>query len=156
MIRPYKKSDLEDCMTLWKIFDDTHLSQSAYYFKEPTQKEREIRHGKYTGESNKMFLVCQEKDRIVGFVLGELRLIPDVALLKRRYIMEIHGIAILESWRNSKTAGQLIQGALDFGKEKGAQDVEGHLWSFNHRVEELINGFGFTLQSKKYGYRIDG
>jgi len=155
MVRPYSERDYSTCMDLWSEFDRFHLRKSDYYFKQPSASELMQRHEKYSRGENALFLVDEEGGNVLGFIVGILKETPGVALLKKRTVMEIHGLSVLAEYRETGVAGKLLEAAIHHARARKADDVEGHFWAFSHVAENLFKRFGFTLLSTKYGYHIE-
>lgn len=150
VVRPYREEDRGEILELWKDFDQDHYIQNSRIFKKPSMEEMVERHRRYSSGSPYYLLTVQEGESCLGFICGIIRDTPTVALLKTRRIMEIHGLCVGRAHRNGKTAGDLLQGAIDLGTSNSVSHLEGSIWYFNGLVEKLVQRFGFRLQSSKY------
>jgi GNAT superfamily N-acetyltransferase len=154
MIRPCCPADEASLLLLWEVFDDLHFDHSPYYFRKPSREERVRRHRKYRRE-NGLYLIYEHEGTPAGFVCGEWRQTPDVALLAERTVLELHAICVEDRFRDKGWGKALIEAAVRQAREKQINDVEAHIWDFNSSVINMMQNLGFRSLSGKYGLTLD-
>lgn len=151
MIRPYIDSDKPALLNLWEEFDREHIRRSERIFRLPDAGERDRRHEKYAHGTDPLLLVCEDNGELSGFLAGQFRRTPDVALLRERTILELHAIYVEPRERDGDRSEALVRAALNAGKARCADEAVCHIWAFNTRAEALVERMGFSVMSRKYG-----
>ncbi|MBN2738591.1 MAG: GNAT family N-acetyltransferase [Spirochaetales bacterium] len=156
MIRKYIEGDLDQCMELWRDFDRVHLEASSYFFRQPSEEEMFARHNKYAASKDSLIVVSDEGHLLSGFIAGVFRMTPQVNLLRDRKILDIHALSVLPGYQDRKTALGLFDFIFNLAKKEGVLDVEGSIWAFNEKAMSFVEKIGFKVQSRKYGYHLEG
>lgn len=156
MIREYREPDREKMMELWRLFDRVHIDAMPERFREPSEEQRALRHDKYAagmrGAARPAYfmLVSEEGGAVNGFVCGVIRETPDVALLVKSVVVELHAVYVRNGWRKGRVSAELVRHALQNGKQKGAETAVCHIWNFNAAARKHIERLGFMGVSAKY------
>lgn len=102
-----------------------------------------------------MLFLREEKDEITGFICGQIRMTPAVALLRERRQLELHAIIVHKPWRKGSSANELLQAAIRFAEQNDIKDVVTHIWTFNHQAASLVEKFNFKAISRKFCLTLD-
>ncbi len=148
-IREARIGDLEAVVGLWAEMMRFHAARDQYYqvCEGAESKYRQFAHSNLS-DATKIFLVAEENDKIVGFVLGERLAYPPV------YDSEPYGevleIAVDGEERRKGVGEQLLETLCQKFTVQGIENIECHVSSANPVSNNFWKKMGFREMMKQY------
>ena len=154
-IRAARASDHAMLCRLWDEVDDMHRAARPDLFQKPQGPPRtqDFLNWIIAGPDSTL-LVADDAGHgaIVGSVTLRVQMPPEVPILKPRCFLQIDEIIVHSSARRQGIGRQLMDAAAAWGREKGAQDIELSVHSFNTEAVEFYQSLGYDID--KYRMRL--
>lgn len=107
------------------------------------------------GKAPDLFLVAEEGERIVGYVIGELREVMFSGLSHRSKMGHILNIAIDKGWRDRGMGTRLMEEIESRFREMGATQVTLEVRESNTTARSFYQSRGFTEIGRVRAYYPD-
>jgi GNAT superfamily N-acetyltransferase len=97
--------------------------------------------------SDRLFLIAENDERLVGFIEGRVGMLYEVFEPKKSF--HISSIYVGPKKRNCGIAKSLIRAALRWASEKGCQEADLNILINNKNAKSLYESFGFAVFQHK-------
>lgn len=94
-----------------------------------------------------LVLLAEAGDQAVGCLLALLRPAPPAPILVPRLIAFIDTLAVLSVWRRQGIGRALMDGAHNWAREHGADDLELNVFAFNEGAVAFYRSLGYEVQA---------
>ena len=123
IIRKAKLKDAKQITELHLKLMRYHEPFDKYYSLRKNARKTTLDYNKKAIRSpKKMVLVAEDKNKIIGFIVGELE--KGVPIFKRKFIGRIGGTYILSKYRRKGITKQLIKILFDWFRSKKIEFIE--------------------------------
>lgn len=141
-IRAGTRKDAEESARLWMQSAREHASYDHIYNTSPRAERVMRRHlAELSSTSNAFFFVAAHKERIVGFLSGELR--EGSPAFDPRSWASIDDVFVLPEYRSHGAGTALIEHCKRWAKDRSANGISLQVAAGNTRARSLYTRLGF-------------
>lgn len=155
-IRKMGKTDYEQVFNIIKQVNNLHAQNRPDIYNDilPFKKQhKEHFYSLFTDESS-ILLVAEEKKKIIGLCMAEIKKPSNNPTQKPRKIVDINNIAVDENHRQQGIGKQLYNAVVDEAKRIKADGIELTVFGFNKNAIAFYKNLGMTVRNIKYEQKI--
>ena len=108
------------------------------------------------GNPDKQLHVAELDGMVVGLLLLLLKRSPDDPILKPRFFATVEEVAVTKRFRGQGIGRRLMNHALDWANERGADEIELEVWERNHGAIALYEKLGYEVIRRKMRIVLQG
>jgi ribosomal protein S18 acetylase RimI-like enzyme len=131
------------------VIDALHREAVPWLFREPETPPRPVDYFAEYLRGESCAALVADVGRIVGVALVLLRSTPDHALFRQRSYAVLDGIAVDPGSRRRGVGRQLVAGAQQWARARGADWLELNVYEFNRDAIAFYDALGFESMSRK-------
>ncbi|MBL7147360.1 MAG: GNAT family N-acetyltransferase [Nanoarchaeota archaeon] len=152
IIRKAKKEDFEDCFKLeleYAKYNNKIVIPKSFQYS-LSKKERRKQFNKKIKKINTLFLVMHDKNKIVGFFIGNIdKLNTNGFKFKESKVGYLENVFITKKYRNKSYFSKFMKIFYDYLKKNKIKYCVLHVDIKNKKVIEAYNKWGFVVQEYK-------
>ena len=150
IIRPALKSDYEALCEIIDEIDALHRNALPSIYKKPDGPVREKDYiNSIISDKDQRVLVAMHEGRIVGFINAVIIASKDFPIVKKRKYVKLDTVVVKEEFQRSGIGTRLMEGIHDWAREKGMNQIELAVWSFNTSAISFYNKLGYKTAQQR-------
>ncbi len=151
-LRPANHGDIAVLTELYKFLDaQSVLYQPEHFIEASRPKELIVRH--LDDADSAVFLLYGDSEPI-GFIHAQLQEPEDNGISKPQRFVCVWDIAVREGYRGIGAGSMLLEAALDWGRDSGAQYARLNVLAQNEKAARFYAKRGFTPVQRTLEARI--
>ncbi|MFN8444234.1 MAG: GNAT family N-acetyltransferase [Caldilineaceae bacterium] len=128
-------------ITVQKLHADAHPD----YFKQPEAPDAFLHEvQRVMNEPNHLYLVAEEEDCVVGFLMAEILRRPENLYNQVRTTLYIHQLGVHPEHQHNGHGARLLDAAKALAKQEGLAKVALDTWEFNTKAQSFFKKQGFS------------
>jgi diamine N-acetyltransferase len=131
-----------------------HVSHAPGFFVEPTAEQMEAEMVRVLAQENARAFMAYREDVPVGYVLVLIHERPATPLVPARRWLYVDQISIEPEWQGNGIGRQLMQGAIDFARMGGIDELVADVWAFNEEAQAFFKACGCRPQIERLWMRL--
>ena len=143
MIRIGTEKDFDIVNTLRKQVNDLHIAGEPAIFKGFTKPMQEYLK-EYFNSTDKLLIVYEENGTVCGYAMLEIIEKPERPHAYASKFLHIEELGVAKGFRGKGIGKQLMAKIKEIAKEKGLNEVELDVWTFNDSALKFYHDLGFT------------
>ena len=146
VIRPAVQSDYEGLCEILDEIDAIHRRTLPSIYKKPDGPVREREYiNSIISNDDPEVLVAVTNKQIVGFINAYIEFSKDLPIVKKRKYVKIDTVVVKEEFRRLGIGTELMNSIQRWAKEKGINQIELGVWSFNTSAISFYNKLGYKI-----------
>ncbi len=149
IIREVTDDDMEDVANLFteELMHHIDLLPERFQLANPIITSAWYRD--VLGNPDKQLFVAEVDGKIVGLLLLQLKRSPDDPIFKPRLYASVEEVAVTKRFRGQGIGRRLMDHALDWADEHGADEIELEVWEENRGSIALYEKLGYEVIRRK-------
>ena len=146
VVRPAVRGDHLQLCELFDELDALHRDARPDIFRKPAgdARSRDDISSLIAGDGGTL-LVADAGDCLVGLAVALLRHPPSHPVLVARKIVEIDNVVVRRGYQRQGIGRRLVAACIDWGRQRGADDVEIAVHDFNVGAAAFYAALGFEM-----------
>jgi len=146
--------DAEAIGRLHALVHELHVNHLAWHFKTiVAQRLREIAKENIQKDDTYSF-VARVDGKIVGYVIGVLRKLPESVFAKEYNYMYLDQIAVDPAFQRKAVGRKLIIALTNCARQNGLDQVVLDTWEFNDKARCFFQSMGFRRQMQRLALNL--
>lgn len=144
-VRPATTADASAIAQILITVQKLHADAHPDYFKQPEAPEAFLTEvQRVMNEPNHLYLVAEEKGRIVGFLMAEILRRPENLYNQARTTLYIHQLGVHPEHQHNGHGACLLDAAKALAKQEGLAKIALDTWEFNTKAQSFFKKQGFS------------
>ncbi len=154
MIRLGEEKDISRVNELRKQVNDMHVQGEPNIFKPGFCQEMQDYLKQFVNSDDKCFIVYEQDSYIVGYAMLEFITKPENAYRYQLQFVEVSELGVDDACRSSGIGKQLFDYIIDIAKNRGYENIELNMWTFNERALKFYEKQGLKTYRRHMRIKI--
>jgi GNAT superfamily N-acetyltransferase len=142
--------DAHTLVTLGMRVHRLHVSRASRFFLQPSDAQMEAALLGLLARENARAFIAYRDDVPVTYVLVLIHEQPANPLVPARRWLYVYQLSVEPQWERHGIGRQLMQRAIDFGRDAGIDELVADVWAFNEEAQAFFKACGCRPQIERF------
>ena len=156
LVRPAEIADYDRICELAAQMDRMHREVLPDRFREPDGPNRARDYvASLIADPDTFLVVAAVRGTVSGLINCGLGRSPEVPVKRSRRFLKVRGLVVDEARRRQGVGGALLDAAMNWAKERGAEEVQLSVYEFNDAAAAFYRSRGFVPLDRRFVRSLD-